>query len=73
MARFRHEQTNRKVKTYKSIKHWNKKYSYQGGWRTFINKYPVKCAVCNKYVGKGIEILWHTQTKLVQHKSDCLV
>jgi len=73
MAKFKHEQTNRKVNTVNGIKHWNKKSSYYGGWITLLNKYPAKCSVCNKYIAKNVKIYWHKTDRIVMHQSDCTV
>lgn len=64
--RLLHEKTNRAELAYK--KHLN----ISNGWKTLTNKYPSKCAVCNKYIGNGIKILWHVKEGIVMHKSDCL-
>ena len=66
MAKFNHEQTNKRVLV--SKQHLN----ICDGWKTLTNKYPSKCAVCNKYIGTGVKILWHVNERLVMHKSDCL-
>jgi hypothetical protein len=66
MATINHEKTNRKVLTNKQD------LNISNGWKTLINKYPNKCAICDKYIGNGIKILWHVKENIVMHKFDCL-
>jgi hypothetical protein len=66
MAKFKHEITNRRALVMK-----REDLNINHGWKTLQNKYPTKCCVCDKYIGNGVKILWHTTERVVMHKEDC--
>jgi hypothetical protein len=58
------EQTNRRTKVYRDL-------TISDGWKTLFNKYPTKCAICNKWIGDNTKILWHIKDRIVIHKEEC--
>ena len=62
MASFKHEITNRKKLVNKD--------EIRSHWKSLKCIYPVKCAVCHKWIDKNAQILWHRETRMVMHQ-DC--